>query len=354
MSIAAENTNTDSRVIAVIAQQRRLLKRWENISHYLGGVGAGIYMPGIDQTFDRPIRRIAGRRRPPLLTLEGDSLNFTGAISRRQNNKLVYTPIFNYDLTLPYTPRGGGRTLPANNLVLARRANELLSALVGFGQRVSFNMHEPLPPFRFPEVIRNSRGFMISENYANVLGLEVDNPAKSLETISVRVPCPAAKILARHGIEFPMSVGTEELENLVREFRAEFPLTDISWSVAVDALLFNRDYFSVDMPIATAAEVAPNATVLAMQHALPSAKLRWEASHAELLRAAQNPNQPLTIGRLSAVQVFPIETVQDMPDDYAGTVLAPVDWAPPDSNGLFADDDHEPDPTRPPAKAFAA
>jgi len=329
MQIAVENTNTGTaqKVTAVIAQQRRLLKRWENVSHYLAGVCAGMYLPGIDQTFDNPVRRITGRR-PLLLTLEGETLNFTGAISRVQNNKLVYTPIFSYDLTMPFTPRGGGRSLPANNIVLARRANELLSRLVAFGQRVSFGVHEDLPAFNFPTVARNEHGKIVAEDYSSVLGLELDNPATALDTITVRKLNPAAKILARHGIEFPMSVGTMELENLVGEFRAEFGGVEIDWAAAVDALLFQREYCVFSMLLDDAITAAPDAVVSAMRSGMPP-KYQWEASFNDLLTAAKNPRQALRISRLSAVQLFPVETVQEMPEDYAGAALSSIDWLPP-------------------------
>jgi len=36
----------------------------------------------------------------------------------------------------------------------------------------------------------------------------------------------------------------------------------------------------------------------------------------------------LRISRLSAVQLFPMETAYDLPEDYSGTVLTPNNWAP--------------------------
>jgi hypothetical protein len=329
MSIAAENTNIGAspKVTAVMAQQRRLLKRWDAVSHYLAGVCTGLYLPGIDQTFDKPIRRVSGRR-PPLLVLEGDGLNLTGSISRPQNNKLVYTPIFSYDLTMPYTPRGGGRVLPANNLVLARRANELLAALVAYGHRVANDAHDELPVFVFPQALRDMSGKIVAEDYTPVLGFETDNPAAAMETVYIKHPNPAPKILARHGIEFPMSLTPSELDDLVIEFRAEFNDADIDWGIAVDAILFQRPYCSFSVPLAEALSSAPDAVVSAMRGELRD-KHQWEASYADLLCAAQNPGQMLRISRLSAMQTFPVESAQEMPEDYAGTVLAPVDWTPP-------------------------
>lgn len=322
--IAAEQ----SKVTAVIAHQRRLLKRWEVVSHYLAGICTGMYLPGIDQTFDNPVRRSSMSRRPPLLILEGDQLSFTGAISRPKNNKLVYAPIFSYDLTMPFTPRGGGRALPANNLVLARRANELLAALVAYGQRVANNEHDELPVFSFPRVVRNTDGRIVAEDYTSVLGFEADNPAVGLETVYVKHQNPAPKILARHGIEFPMSLTPGELDDLVVEFRAAFNGADIEWSTAVTAILFSHPHCSFSVPLAEALVTAPDAVVAAMRARLRD-KYQWEASYADLLAAAQNPAQQLRISRLSALQTFSVESAQEMPEDYAGTVLAPVDWSPP-------------------------
>jgi hypothetical protein len=330
MSIAAEQieTQVSEKVDSIIAQQRRLLKRFDDVSHYLGGAAAGMYLPGIDQSFDNPVRHIGGNRRPPLLTLEvkDDSLTFSGAISRLRNDKLIYSVIFSYDISLVYTPRGGGKTLPANNIVLARRANELLAALTAYGRRASFGMHEELQPLRLPTVVRDG-GRIVAEDYTSILGFEADNPAKNINTVDIRRPNPADKILARRGIEYPLGASQPELEDMVVEFRSESPDFEIEWSTAVEALLFKRPYFNVALPLEEATVYAPEAAVLAMRSELPK-KYQWEASFNDLLLAAKNPQNPLRISRLSAVQLFPMETAQDLPDDYAGTVLTPNNWAP--------------------------
>lgn len=328
--MAVDNKNMTDKANSCIEQQKRLLRRLDDVSHYLGGVAAALYLPGINCTFDNPVRRINGRR-PPLLTLEvsdDGALKFTGAISRPRGDKLVYAPIFSYDVSRPYTPRGDGQTLPANNVVLARRANELLSALSGYGRRVSFGLHEPLDGLRFPKPIREHNR-IVAEDYTGVLGFEVDNPAAGLDVVSVRRRNPAAKILARHGVEYPMSLGTVELENLVAELRAEFPddSAHIDWVAAIDALLFKREYFQFDVPVAQALTSDPDAVVKAARSRLPK-RHQFEASYNDVLRAAQNPTQSLKISRLSAVQLFPVETAYDMPDDYGGSVLSQINLAP--------------------------
>lgn len=330
MATVVDNTNMDaeSKVNSVIEQQKRLLRRLDDVSHYLGGVGAGMYLPGINCTFDNPFRRVSGRR-PPLLTLEvcdDGSLKFTGAISRPRADKLTYAPIFSYDVSRPYTPRGDNYSLPANNIVLARRANELLAALAGYGRRVSFGLHEDLPALAFPEIIRD-HGRIVAENYTCVLGFEVDNPAQQLDRVPVRRRNPADKILARHGIEYPMSVGTIELENLVAELRAEFPTDEIDWVAGVEALLFKQPYFTFTVSREQAVVTDPDAVVNAMRAALPK-RYQFEAGYADLLLAARNPDRPLKIGRLSAIQLFPIETAYDLPDGYGGSVLTRINMAP--------------------------
>ena len=97
MTIAVqENVSVVNSVRAVCAQQRRLLKRLDTVSHYLGGIVAGLWLPGIDSTFDNPVRK-ASARRPVFVTLEvldDGTLNFTGSISRLRDDKFVFTPIF--------------------------------------------------------------------------------------------------------------------------------------------------------------------------------------------------------------------------------------------------------------------
>lgn len=330
MSVTTEQLESpvSVKVSDAIAKHNRLMHRFDDVSHYLDGVCAGLYLPGIDQTFDNPVRQIKGHRRPPLLTLEvkEHSLLFSGAISRLRNNKLVYSVIFSYDVSMPYTPRGAGKSLPANNLVLARRANELLGALIGYGRRVSFGMHEDLQPLRLPTVIRDN-GNIVAEDYSPVLGFEADNPARTIETVDIRMPNPAEKILARRGIDYPLSANQVELEDMVVEFKSMLPDFDIDWRTAVDALLFRRPFVSISLPREEAVLYSPEAVIADMRAAM-NQKYRWEASFNDLLTAAKNPNDPLRVSRLSSVQLFPVETAQELPEDYGGTILTPNNWAP--------------------------
>jgi hypothetical protein len=340
MSVTTEQLESpvSTLVSDVIAKQARLLRRFDDVSHYLDGVCAGLYLPGIDQTFDNPVRPIKSTRRPPLLTLEvkENSLVFSGAISRPRNNKLVYSVIFSYDVSLSYTPRGAGKSLPANNLVLARRANELLSALLGYGRRVSFDMHEELQPLKLPTVLREG-GNIVAEDYAPVLGFEVYNPASTIETVDIKLPNPAEKILARRGIDYPLSAGQPELEDMVVEFRSMLPDFNIDWRTAVDAILFRRPFVAVNLPRDEALLYSPETVIAAMREAMHK-KYRWESSFNDLLNAAKNPKDFVRISRLSALQLFPVETAQDLPADFGGTILTPNNWAPSSSRQAVLQD----------------
>jgi hypothetical protein len=328
MTNAVQNTPVVNNVVSVIAQQRRLLKRLESTLHYLDGIVAGLWLPGIDATFDNPVKKITGRR-PVFLTVEvaGEKLNFTGAISRLRNDKMVFSPIFAYDVSMPMTSRGGGRVLPANNLVLARRANELLSALSVYGRDVSFGVHTDLQSAIFPEIICDSSG-TIFEDYTPVLGYRVANPAKTVKTVTLRRLNPAAKILARHGLETAEGCGPQMLEQLVTEFRAEFSNFSLDVQDIYPALSSpETQFFTITVSFDEAVAFEPQAAVNALRDALPS-KYVLDPGYNDLLLAAKHPEKDLRISRFSALQVFPVETVQTLPESYAGTVLAPVNWAP--------------------------
>lgn len=329
MTIAVQNeSGLASNVQSAIAQQRRLLKRLEPLRHYLGGIVASLWMPGIDSTFDNPVRAVTGRR-PVFLTLEvlDNALNFTGAISRLRNDKLVFSPIFAYDVSMPYAPRGGGRTLPANNIVLARRANDLLNALIGYAKDVAFGVNAELQPTVFPDVICDANG-TIFEDYTPVLGLAVPNPAKHIKHVQLQRYNPAAKILARHGITNKACATPQQIEQVLKEFHAEFPEFTIDVHDVLKAFDdSDASFFTFAIPFLDAVATAPQAAVDAIRNELPP-KYKLEAGYNDLLQAAKNPNQPVKISRFSAVQIAPVETVQDLPESYAGTVLAPTNWNP--------------------------
>lgn len=331
MTIAVHQRDTHAQVHASCSQQQRLLRRLESVVHYLGGVVAGMWLPGIDSTFDSPVRRIGGRR-PVFLTLEvcdNGSLNFTGAISRFRSNKLVFSPIFAYDVSMPFTRRGGGRVLPANNLILARRANDLLAALISYGRDMSYGVHAALSFPAFPKVICDSSGTLF-EDYSPVLGLALPNPAAELAQVPVSRPNPAAKILAQHGLATIDGCTAEQFLQVVTEFRAQFPEFDVETKDIVTALKAPDCGFYFSVPFETALAHAPQDTVNAMRLAL-SPRYRADAGYTDLLLAAKNPKDRLYISRLSAIQIFTVDDAQDLPEDYSGTVLAPVNWVPPES-----------------------
>lgn len=331
MTTAVQNgVSSFGGVRAVCAQQQRLLKRLDSVSHYLGGVVAGMWLPGRDSTFDNPVKKVGGFNRPVFLTLavsDDGTLNFSGAVSRLKNNRFVFSVIFAYDVSLLYTRHGGGRVLPANNLVLARRANDLLNALVSFGRDVSFGAQNDLPPPAFPKIICDSNG-VIFEDYTPVLGLELPNPAADVQTIDVRRKNPAAKILARHGMESAEGCGRAQYTQLVTEFCAEFSDLQLEEVIVNKALANPGDaFFSTPVPLEHALHAAPQDVVDALRVSV-APKYRLDAGYGDLLRAAKNPQEKLKISRLSAIQLFPVETVQDLPESYAGSVLASVDWMP--------------------------
>lgn len=312
----------------LINDHRKLLRRFNRVSHYVSGVCAGLYLPGVHQTFDRSVRKIVGKR-PVLVTLEAapTGLSFVGAISRLRAGKLHWQGIFNYDLSIPMTPRGGGRVLSAKNLVIARRGLELLSAMTDFAYSVADNTAQDLEPIRFPTILRRA-GKIVGEDYAPVLGFEVPNPAKDLEMVSARRYNVADKVLARRGLEKLEDIGEEMWPVVMAEFRAEYPEFSISAEIVLDALKSKPNFVSIPIPADEAMSVDPDAVVQATRDKLPG-RFRFEASHKDLLLAAANPNKPLRVSRLSALQLFPVETAQDLPDGYTGSVLSTVKMLPP-------------------------
>lgn len=260
-------------------QHKRLLRKLTPINEHVRDLVALLWLPGRSQTFDNPVRTVHEMDRPVLVTLEVTAdadLRFCGAISRFRNGELVFKPVFSYDAVLPLTySTSGSPALCAKNLSLVRRLNDLLSELISVGRAISrrgqsSSATEPT----WPAVICDKHG-KVFEDYTLCLGMPTENPARGVTS----VPVP--------------DVG----ETVVT------PLNDA---------LRTHEAFTLEW-----------------LRGRVSAKFSRDVTYRDLLRAAHDPQRDLNISRRSRIQICPVAAVQDLPVGYAGTVLAPVDWAPP-------------------------
>lgn len=304
---------------------QRKLHRLESVKHYLGGVVAGMYLPGREQNFINPVRPLTNPVRPTFLTMEVTpelEFVFSGAVAIRRRNQMVWRTVFSYDGSRPLSPRGDNGSIPAANLVLAYRAIDLLTALSGYGRRVSFNMAEDLEPAVFPKIVYK-KWRIFGEDYTPVLGKEIDNPAFHLvgQDMPIRLPNPAEKILARLGVDFPLGLPPADLDDAVAALQSQMPAgVKLPWATATHALLFRHPWLEVEVPYSTALGLVPDQVVAAIRKQLPTFA-REEATYSDLLAAANDPASGLYLSRLSRLQLFPVETLYDLPAGYAGSVL---------------------------------
>lgn len=313
-----------SQVSNAIAAHRKLLRQYNRVSYYVSGLCAGMYLPGVGETFDVPVRKITGKR-PVFVTLEATSsgLLLSGAISRQRAGKMQWRTIFDYEFTLPMTVRGGGRVLSAKNVVIARIGLELLRAMIDYAEAVAANEATDLSPVTFPEIVRHDDGKIVAEDYTPVLGLPIPNPAAEIDEVVVRRYNVAGKILSRRGASRLSEISEELWPVVMAEFRAEYPDVSLDAAVVLEALQDQQEWIHFPLPLEEALAVAPDAAVQAIRDKLPG-RFRYEASHKDVLLAAANPQNPLRVSRLSVLQMFPVETAHDLPEDYSGSVLSPV------------------------------
>lgn len=184
------------------------------------------------------------------------------------------------------------------------------------------------------EIARAIRQNRLVEDFSPVLGVRERNPAKDIKTIEIRlVNNPAGKILARHGIENPETVSSDVFDQLSAEFTAEVnsvfqqPVT-LTESVICEALLEPTKPVPVTMSLEQAiAEGQGHAVANAMRQ-VSNKRINKEATESELLAAARDITQPLVLNRLSTVQVNTVSAWQELPPQYSGSILAPIDWVP--------------------------
>lgn len=185
------------------------------------------------------------------------------------------------------------------------------------------------------EIARAIRQNRLVEDFSPVLGVRERNPAKDIKTIEIRLANnPAGKVLARHGIENVDTVSADVLDQLVTEFTAEVnsvfqqPVT-LTESAIYDALLEPTKPVPVTMSLEQAlAEGQGHAVANAMRNNAANKRIRKEATESELIAAARDTAQPLVLNRLSTVQLNTVSAWQELPPQYSGSILAPIDWVP--------------------------
>ncbi len=372
-------------VSGMVGQQAQLLKRFAQVSHALKGVVSFLWLPGLKQRFNGP-RSIRGTR-PVAVTLEvneSGGLTLAGAIAWPKEGALRFETIFKYEFTAPMRPDAKGEVLNVKNEVVARRALSLLGALVRFGERLQqprgAKVSEPrhpqfLVPFNpgqevydeaklteladgmAPELVESYRESLRQEltdrttlsgttlvnsaivpdeivakaleqeagyeDYSQALGVPHWNPVANLH----EMPNPAAVLLAKHGVTNLESVDQRTLDCLTAEFRSACLLGErLADDEVFDALV------NPSAPVVCARgveEIAAERVVNAMRQAAGQSRAAFEATPDDLLRAAQNPRDPLFLSRLSVTQIVAADSLHELPAPYVGCFLSKPDWTPP-------------------------
>jgi len=165
------------------------------------------------------------------------------------------------------------------------------------------------------------------EDFSPVLGDMDRNPFGTVRDITVSLPNPAGKILARNGLDSAEGMPQFVVDDLLREMYAELGELKPAEDEMCDALISPDQPLEVKIDIKTAIEQMPSAAANYLRfHA--SKRAQREATDEELFTAAMFPAKPLVLSRLSAIQVNWAAEWQNTPFPYRGELLAPVEFVP--------------------------
>jgi hypothetical protein len=168
--------------------------------------------------------------------------------------------------------------------------------------------------------ISRQNGF---EDFSPVLGVPHWNPASALREMLN----PAEALMAQYGATGPDDVDQVTLEKIVADFRDAVLLGErLTEEEIFDALC------NPTAPVYCAKgweDIEEDRVLAAMRKACGNSRAAWEASNEDLLRAAHNPKNPLVLSKLSVTQIVTAESLQQLPEPYAGDFLPPFDWQPP-------------------------
>jgi hypothetical protein len=144
------------------------------------------------------------------------------------------------------------------------------------------------------------------EDYSALLGAKRSNPVRKIHLASN----PAFAVLTEMNLpmDWASSATTELVDKLLKEMRSRLPLPERALdSDLLDALEKPSQPVKFSVPVT---KVPMAAVVRAMKNALPKgAALRYAADDADLLYAAQNPDEDLVVRSYSKIQMFSHESI---------------------------------------------
>lgn len=314
--------------------QKQMIQQLDRVSQFTEGLAGVAWQPGEGCTFDEPIRYASEETRPVATILEttaNSGLTLSIATARPYNGRLVFVTHGKWDFRAPIIPGGQREQLnlnkPKHRLNL-RRGIEALHEILNYGFACKRGESPELAKPVWPIVMQLENGRFV-EDYTPVLGAQDKNTLAAVREIAVRLPNPAAKILARRGLESAEQAEKDPqlFDELAAEIRATAPDMELTETAVCEALLNPEAPVLLSVDIKTAAAKMPLSTADQLRQRV-SRRAANEATDQELLIAAANPDQPLVMNRLSKVQVCDIADWQDLPAPYAGSILAPVVWSP--------------------------
>ena len=117
-----------------------------------------------------------------------------------------------------------------------------------------------------------------------------------------------------------MGMPQNDLDDAVKMLQSELPQLGLSWTAAAETLLLQHPWVKAKINYSLALTTVPDQVLTALRKQLPRFA-QLEATYSDLMKAAQDPTDNLYLSRLSRIQLFPVETAFDLPEDYSGNFL---------------------------------
>ena len=354
-------------------RQRSLVSQFDaEIVYLLDGVAAKMDTAGLGQSLQH-FRKGKEPTRPPAVTLEPTrtGLMLGLVISRPANGRMVYDKVLGrWDFTVPIRPRG---PLDATNAMHRRAAYwacDMAERLLGYARQVKAGNAQELQPAVFPRILvpfytgeeqicsvkqalnpdamidrtsmpglslvdariavedfvaRSINENMAWEDHRPVLGQMVPNPFRDMSTINIKIDNPARLILQRRNLTRADVATQAVVDEMVGEFRREVG-QDLPEEAVYDALLTPTAPVVFPAPIYTARRNMPQQFLEAAREVI--GPLADAVSDADILSAVENPQEDMTASHRSQIQICAVESLQEPPAPYGGSVLPPVKWRP--------------------------
>lgn len=291
----------------------------DELSYWVDGAAAVMHTAGVGGKLNE-FRRGREANRPPCVTLEprrNGQLMLGLVVSRPKNGKLVYdTVLGHWDLSVPIRRGGALNEDKPRHRRVASWGLQLMRAMLDYGRAVkigqaTINNAAMIMPRVFVPFAHGSEK-IDREAQRLLVDAVVDSQSVAGKTLVDSRIVPAAETARAIDNDTALEDFRPVLGQVIRN---PFRYAQTIRSGDGETMIPLSQIYAGAHP-----------EILAAARGFLGRNVEGGATDDDIVSAAANPQQDMTLSLFSRVQILPVEMLTELPEPYAGHALPPVTW----------------------------